>query len=84
MKIELWPTPGPGVTVTTYYIHQPWYLRLLTWLRVRLRNLPSAHHRLMANYLKRHGWVCFYLEEAHRDCRAGCWLSLYRESEKHR
>ena len=51
-------------------------------LRVWLANLPSTHHRWMSSYLRRRGWVCFYLEERSRDCHADCWLKLYRESEK--
>ena len=46
-------------------------------------NASSSHHRLMANYLKRRGWVAFYLEEQSRQCvdHQGCWMNLYNQSE---
>lgn len=47
-------------------------------------NLPTAHQRVLANFLKRRGWVVFYLEEEHRHCSRlypSCWLALYHESE---
>jgi hypothetical protein len=53
--------------------------RFWFWLT---HNAWSAHHRVLAGYLKRHGWVVFYLEEPQRDCRALCWLRLYRDGEK--
>lgn len=51
-------------------------------VRVFFRNLPSAHHRLMARYLRRRGWVAFYLEEQHRECQVGCWLRIYQDGER--
>jgi len=39
----------------------------------------------MARYLRRRGWVCFYLEPAARTCvpgPTGCWLSLYDDGER--
>lgn len=45
-------------------------------------NASTAHHRLMARYLERRGWVVFYLEEEHRTCLPGlCWLQLYQQGE---
>jgi hypothetical protein len=44
-----------------------------------LSNLKSFHHRIMMRYLRKRGWVVFYLEE---QCRKpcsdeGCFLNLY-------
>ena len=54
-------------------------------MRTWLRNLPTAHHRMMMRYLRKRGWVVFYLEEQHRTrCgRSGCWFNLYLEAEAH-
>jgi len=47
-------------------------------LRVFLNNAKSFHHRIMMGYLRKRGWVVFYLEEELRECSAGtCWMSLY-------
>ena len=43
-------------------------------------NASSAHHRLLARYLRKRGWVVFYLDSERRTCKGGCWLTLY-ESE---
>ncbi len=54
--------------------------RFVFWLT---HNASSSHHRLMARYLKRQGWVCFYLEEEHRSCHhVGCYLEIYQHGEK--
>ena len=48
-------------------------------------NASSAHHRFMARYLRRRGWVCFYLEPQARQCShgpSGCWLELYEAGER--
>jgi len=51
-------------------------------LRVWLYNALRIHHRLMARYLRRRGWVVFYLEQEHRECRGGeCWLEMYQGTE---
>ena len=51
-------------------------------IRVFLHNFLRLHHRLMMRYLRKRGWVVFYLESEHRKCNGGtCWLSLY-ESQK--
>ncbi len=47
----------------------------LTWLR----NAKHFHHRIMMNYLRKRGWVVFYLEENVRECRNMCWLKLYKD-----
>lgn len=44
-------------------------------------NIHTAPNRWMASWLRRRGWVCFYLEPAHRECRGLCWLQLYQEGE---
>ena len=45
-------------------------------------NLLTTHHRIMARFLRKRGWVVFYLDEQARTCNEGtCWLKLYRESE---
>ena len=52
-------------------------------IRVWLRNLPSTPQRIAANWLRRRGWVCFYLEPQYRHCRGGgCWMSLYEQSAR--
>ncbi len=39
--------------------------------------------QLMMRFLRRHGWVVFYLEENARVCNSGCcWLQLYQQQEK--
>lgn len=39
--------------------------------------------QLMMRFLRRRGWVVFYLEEQLRVCNSGtCWLCLYRQQEK--
>uniref|UniRef100_A0A6H2A5F4 Uncharacterized protein n=1 Tax=viral metagenome TaxID=1070528 RepID=A0A6H2A5F4_9ZZZZ len=53
--------------------------RFLVWFR----NSLSFHHRLMANFLRKRGWVAFYLEEEARNCNNGiCWLKLYQQEMK--
>lgn len=50
--------------------------------KVWLQNAKSFHHRIMMRYLKKRGWVVFYLEERDRTCNDGtCWLKLYQEGE---
>lgn len=44
-------------------------------------NFVTIPHRWMAYWLRRRGWVCFYLDQSSRECRAVCWLKLYQESE---
>ena len=46
-------------------------------LRVFLENAKSFHHRIMMRYLRKRGWVVFYLEPRNRDCKGICWLKLY-------
>lgn len=50
-----------------------------TWLI----NLKFIHHRWMMNFLRKRGWVVFYLEEQARTCNNGiCWLKLYQSEVK--
>jgi len=45
-------------------------------------NLPTIHQRWMMKYLRKRGWVVFYLDDAARTCNNGvCWLNLYKQSE---
>ena len=49
----------------------------LTW-----QNVKTAPNRWAARWLRRRGWVCFYLDPASRTCQPGlCWLALYQEGE---
>lgn len=46
--------------------------------RTWLSNAKCFHHRLMMNYLRKRGWVVFYLEENVRVCSGTtCWLQIY-------
>ncbi len=52
-------------------------------------NIITTPNRWMARYLRRRGWVCFYLDECARSCPAAknrnqmdCWLALYQEGER--
>ncbi len=47
-----------------------------------LKNIRTFHHRLMMHYLRKRGWVVFYLEEEARECKDMCWLKLYQELGK--
>jgi len=50
--------------------------KFIAWLQ----DLPTFHERLMCHYLRRRGWVVFYLEPQSRECRGDtCWMKLYRE-----
>lgn len=50
-------------------------------------NIRTTPNRWMAAYLRRQGWVVFYLEPQCRQCgpqdRGGCWLELYEQGERH-
>ncbi len=50
---------------------------------VWLKNSLHFHHRIMANFLRKRGWVAFYLEKEARSCKGEtCWLSLYEAEMK--
>lgn len=47
---------------------------------VWFRNSLHYHERLMCNFLRKRGWVVFYLDKPIRHCIDGfCWLKLYEE-----
>jgi len=43
-------------------------------------NAKTVHHRIMMNYLRKRGWVVFYLPKKNRVCRDMCWLKLYENN----
>ena len=47
--------------------------------KVWLNNAKHFHHRIMAEFLRKRGWVVFYLEEPLRECKGICWLKLYQD-----
>jgi len=51
-------------------------------IRAFLINSLTFHHRVMARFLRRRGWVVFYLNSENRKCQDDlCWLRLYEESK---
>lgn len=45
------------------------------------RNYLTWYQRVMARFLRKRGWVVFYLEERSRVCNEGtCWMKLYQSS----
>lgn len=40
--------------------------------------------RLLVRYLRRRGWIVFWLDEEARVCRAVCWLRTYLDGEEKR
>lgn len=62
--------------------------RVVWWSHVSVffRNLPARPQQAMAWWLRRRGWVAFYLDERSRECRPSfngqtptCWLALYQD-----
>jgi|GEM_PF-4114874 hypothetical protein len=52
------------------------------FITVTMHNALRFHHRLMAKYLRRRGWVAFYLDEVSRTCNGDtCWMKLYQSSD---
>jgi len=52
-------------------------------IRVFLFNLSRLPQRMMANHLRKRGWVAFYLEKEARKCNQGCcWLAIYEYEVK--
>lgn len=49
---------------------------LLNW-----NNISTTPQRWAAKWLRKQGWVCFYLDPEHRHCTKMCWLELYQECE---
>jgi hypothetical protein len=51
-------------------------------IRTWLSNARHFHHRIMMRFLRKRGWVVFYLEPEHRKCNDGCcWLELYNSEQ---
>jgi len=46
--------------------------------KVFSQNAMMFHQRLIANFLRKRGWVVFYLEERDRKCKGHCWLDRYQ------
>lgn len=51
-------------------------------MKAFFKNLKTIHHRLMMRFLRKRGWVVFYLEEEFRQCKDVCWLKLYLSERK--
>ena len=50
-----------------------------------MKNLKTFHHRMMMRFLRKRGWVVFYLEPKARVCSNGtCWLKLYEAEQNNR
>lgn len=63
------------------YLMVHWLVRASLGNRhVRFMNALNWHERILAKFLRKRGWVVFYLEKQHRTCDGMCWLKLY-ESE---
>jgi len=45
-------------------------------VEVWFRNAFTFHHRMVARFLRRRGWVVFYLPEENRECKDMCWMKL--------
>ena len=46
------------------------------------RNARMFYERIMMRYLRKRGWVVFWLDKENRSCSGGgntCWLKLYNE-----
>ncbi len=51
-------------------------------MRINIKNLKTFHHRLMMRYLRKRGWVVFYLENSARVCPGDfCWLNIYNQEQ---
>ena len=53
----------------------------MTW-----NNIVTTPNRWMAYYLRRRGWVVFYLDASYRTCHGAaantnCWLRVYQAEE---
>ena len=49
-----------------------------------IENLSSIHHRVMARFLRKRGWIVFYLDDQFRECHDDCWLQVYLASETYK
>lgn len=78
-QITIW-TDG-GKTADVYEIEGKKTKNVKYIMEYPFRNFLSFHHRIMANYLRKRGWVVFYLEESARNCNKEiCWMELYKRS----
>jgi hypothetical protein len=50
--------------------------KIIVWLN----NARYFHNRIMARFLRRRGWVVFYLDEASRHCSGVCWMEEYQRN----
>lgn len=37
--------------------------------------------QFMMRYLRKRGWIVFWLDECARECKDTCWLKLYMDEE---
>lgn len=75
--VSLEPPQRIGVSRWRWFGHT--HAAVQCWLK----NLPSTPQRWAAAWLKRKGWVVFYLDERSRQCGYGtCWMSLYNQGER--
>jgi len=51
-------------------------------MKIWIKNLASFHHRIMMRYLRKRGWVVFYLPKKNRHCNGNCWLELYNNNRE--
>ena len=55
---------------------------MINKLKTFLCNSKLFHHRIMMRYLRKRGWVVFYLRPENRICDTECcWLKLYEAQE---
>jgi len=45
-------------------------------------NFVTTPQRWAAYWLRRRGWVCFYLDPENRSCRVLCWMEEYQRGAK--
>jgi len=45
-------------------------------------NIWNIPQKLMANYLRKKGWIAFYLDDRARECKGICWLKTYLDDLK--
>jgi hypothetical protein len=51
-------------------------------IKLWFSNLPTLFQRILAEYLKKRGWVVFFLVEDARFCtKDTCWLRVYLQNE---
>ena len=50
-------------------------------IKIWLHNVRYFPHKMMAKFLRKRGWVVFYLEEQSRECKGVCWLDAYKSTQ---